>query len=1013
MANRIKGITIEINGSVTGLDKALKETNSKLSETKRALGDVDRLLKLDPGNVDLLRQKQKYLTDAIDETKRKLDTEKEALQQLKDADRSPEVERQMEALQRQIAADTQELEKLIDKEKDFGSVAGQQIQAAGEKMQNVGDKISDVGGKLTRNVTVPIVGIGTAIVKTAADFESQMSTVQAITGATGDEIGQLEDKAREMGENTVFSATEAAEAFEYMGMAGWETQDMISGIDGILNLAAAAGADLATTSDIVTDALTGFGKEAKDAGHFADVMAAAATNANTNVEMMGETFKYVAPVAGAMGYSMEDVSLAVGLMANSGIKASQAGTSLKTLMSNLAHPIGQAKTAVEELGIALDDGHGKMKSWREVMDELRDKMGDMKMSSEDVNAALEELSNQLEAGEISQSEFDDGVQQLAENCYGAEGAMKAQSAAMLAGKEGMAGLLAIVNASEEDYNKLADAIENCSYNLDEVSDAVENSGVEWGKYADKAWMAVDDGIRGLADTIAHELRDVGTSAEDLQQYLMMEYGLDADDAIAAIDAVGESAKGTAEEMSKIKQENLESQIKILVSQLQELAISLGETLIPIAKDVVEYIQKVTDKLNGMDPKTKDLIVKAGLILAVVGPLLSGLGGMISTIGGLTSGIGGVIGKVDKAASKAGGLIPMLVELGGKAAPYLAGGAIIVGLIAGIVLIVKHWDEIKAKAGELKEAVSEKWNAIKDKTAEAWDAVKTKTSEAWDAVKTKTSESWDAVKTKTHETWEAVKSKTSEVWGAVQQFISEKAEAIRQTASSKIESAKEKISNAWEQTKSKSSAAWDAMKSTVSNAGNAILSNVGERFDAIRSRIAEKMDAAKQKVSEAIEAIKSKFNFRWKLPDLKLPHIRIDGYIDVPVLGRIPNPAGIHVDWYAKAMNNPMLLRRPTAFGFDPQTGAIMAGGEAGDEVVSGASTLMDMIRNTMESVQRMSESRWYDNMQQALQTAAVSVSYGDVNMTVNGAEGQDVHDLADIIQQKITDAYTRDRAVWR
>ena len=189
-----------------------------------------------------------------------------------------------------------------------------------ETLKTVGDNVTNVGKKFMP-VTLGVVGLGTAAVKTAADFDSAMSKVAAVSGATGSDLEALRDKAREMGEKTKFSASEAAEAMNYMAMAGWKTEDMLSGIEGVMNLAAASGEDLATTSDIVTDALTAFGLTAKDSGHFADILAAASSNANTNVSMMGETFKYCAPIAGALGFSAEDTAEAIGPMANAGIKS--------------------------------------------------------------------------------------------------------------------------------------------------------------------------------------------------------------------------------------------------------------------------------------------------------------------------------------------------------------------------------------------------------------------------------------------------------------------------------------------------------------------------------------------------------------------------------------------------------------------------------------------------------------------------------------------------------------------
>lgn len=294
------------------------------------------------------------------------------------------------------------------------------------------------------------------------DFSASMSNVQAISGATGDEIAMLEQKARDLGATTVFSASDVADGFGYMAMAGWDTQQMMDGIAGVLDLAASSGEDLATTSDIVTDALTAFGMGAEDAGRLADVMAAASSNANTNVSMLGESFKYVAPVAGALGYSAEDTAVALGLMANSGIKASQGGTALRTMLTNMAKPTDDMAYAMEQLGVSLSDDEGNMYSLRDVMDQLRSGFGDLMISEEEFNEEQRLLQQALDDGAISQKEYDEQLNALVERAYGAEGAEKARYAAMLSGKEGMSGMLAIVNASEQDYGKLTAAIETSS-----------------------------------------------------------------------------------------------------------------------------------------------------------------------------------------------------------------------------------------------------------------------------------------------------------------------------------------------------------------------------------------------------------------------------------------------------------------------------------------------------------------------------------------------------------------------
>lgn len=304
---------------------------------------------------------------------------------------------------------------------------GNEAIKAGKQIQNAGKTIANAGATLTKAVTLPIAGVATAAVKTAADFEAAMSEVGAISGASGEDMAKLTAKAKEMGATTAFSASESAEAMKYMAMAGWKTADMTEGIAGIMNLAAASGEDLATTSDIVTDGLTAFGMAAKESGRFADVMAATSSNANTNVALMGETFKYCASTAGAMGYSIEDISVAIGIMGNAGIKGSMAGTTLKNTMANLAKPTDAQAAVMKKLGISLTDSSGNMKSFAEVMDNLRSSFSG-----------------------LSETE-------------------KAAAATTLAGKESMAGLLTIVNASTEDFDKLTAAINGSSGSAEEMA----------------------------------------------------------------------------------------------------------------------------------------------------------------------------------------------------------------------------------------------------------------------------------------------------------------------------------------------------------------------------------------------------------------------------------------------------------------------------------------------------------------------------------------------------------------
>ena len=337
------------------------------------------------------------------------------------------------------------------------------------------------------------------------DFSASMSNVQAISGATGDEIAMLEQRARDLGATTVFSASDVADGFGYMAMAGWDTQQMMDGIAGVLDLAASSGEDLATTSDIVTDALTAFGMGAEDAGRLADVMAAASSNANTNVSMLGESFKYVAPVAGALGYSAEDTAVALGLMANSGIKASQGGTALRTMLTNMAKPTDDMAYAMEQLGVSLSDDEGNMYSLREVMDQLRSGFGDLMISEEEFNEEQRLLKVALDDGAISQKEYDEQLNALVERAYGAEGAEKARYAAMLSGKEGMSGMLAIVNASEQDYGKLTAAIETSSGAAEQMAGVMNDN---LGGDIKEMNSALEEFKLKIFDSIQQPMRDI-------------------------------------------------------------------------------------------------------------------------------------------------------------------------------------------------------------------------------------------------------------------------------------------------------------------------------------------------------------------------------------------------------------------------------------------------------------------------------------------------------------------------
>ena len=582
-STKVRGITIELNADTSGITKGLKTVNSEIGATQKQLRDVDRLLKLDPTNTQLLEQKQRLLKDAIGETSTKLDTLKKAQEEVgKTLKETGQGQEQYDALTREIVSCEKELANL-EKRANESNVALQKVAAVGDKMKDIGGNLSTAGQKMLP-ITAGIAGVGAAVVKTTAEFDSSMSKVAAVSGAAGDEFDALRAKAREMGETTKFTAADSAEAMNYMAMAGWKAEDMLDGISGVMNLAAASGEELGTTSDIVTDALTAFGMTAKESGHFADILAAASSNANTNVSMLGESFKYAAPVAGSLGYSAEDVSVALGLMANSGIKASMAGTTLRNIITRMAKPTKESGMAMDRLGLSLADDEGRMYSFREIMDQLRESFGHINMPIDQFNAELNDLNQSLEDGNLTESKYNDALEELIMEAYGAEGAEKARTAAMLAGKQGMSGLLAIVNATDEDYQKLTESIDSSS----------------------QAFARTEQGVIPLNDALAQGL-------EVLEEY-----------------------DGAAEAMAATMQDNAAGQFEILKSQVMELAISFGDLLMPVIRDVITWLQGLADKLNGLDDDTKTTIIRIAAVVAAIGPVLIVVGKVITAVGTLMS-----------------------------------------------------------------------------------------------------------------------------------------------------------------------------------------------------------------------------------------------------------------------------------------------------------------------------------------------------------------------------------------
>ena len=928
MAGRIQGITVEIGGDTTKLQTALKGVNAEIRNTQSQLKDVDKFLKLDPGNTELLAQKHKLLAQAVTETKEKLETLKTAAAQADEALKNGAItQEQYDGLQREIA-ETEAKLKSLEGQANQSATALQKIASDGEKLKTMGENVTEVGKKFLP-VTGIVTGLGTAAVKTAADFDEGMSRVSAISGATGDELQTLRDKAREMGAKTKFSASEAASAFEYMAMAGWKSGEMIDGIDGIMSLAAASGEDLAVASDIVTDALTAFGLEASDAGHFSDILAAASSNANTNVSMMGETFKYCAPIAGALGFSAEDTAEAIGLMANSGIKGSQAGTSLRTVMNNLS---GDIKITGRELGnvtIHTTNADGSMRGLSDILADCR--------------AAFSKLS---------ESE-------------------KANAAESLVGKNAMSGFLALMNAGENDIAKLSNAIANCDGTAESMANTMQDNlagqltilksqleelAISFGEMLMPAirsivgwvqnfvdWLnSMDEGTRKVIITIALVAAAIGPVLIIVGK-VMSAVGT----IMTIIPKLAGVIKTVKTAFAALNTTMLANPIVLIIAAIAALVAAFiylwntNEDFRQFWIDLWENIKRVAiDVWNAI----KDFFAKAWTAIRSTAETV--WNGIRDFFSGLWNGIKTIFTTVL-------GAIKTVISM-----YFTAYFTIIRTIWNGIRTVVTTvmnaitafltaaWNAIKSTIQTvltaIRSVISTVWNAIKTVFETVFKAIKTAVTTYFNVYKTIIVTVLNAIKTVVTTVWNAIKTAVTTVVSGMKTAITTAWNAIKNTTSTVFNAVKSVVTSVWNGIKSSVMNVVNSIKSGISNGFNAIKSTVSNIVNGIKNTISNVFNTIWSTVSGIVNKLKSVFSFKWSLPKIKLPHFSIKGSFSL-------NPPSIphfSVDWYKKAMSGGMILKDATIFG--QSGGTLLGGGEAGDEAVVGVASLRSMIQDAVQ-----------------------------------------------------------------
>lgn len=871
MASRIKGITVEIGGDTAGLEKALKGVNSSIKTTQSALKDVERLLKLDPTNTELLTQKQKLLKDAIASTSEKLETLKEAQKQAKEQlERGELGQDKYDALQREIVETEQELKRLQEQAATT-SVTLEKIAAAGDKFEKAGDSITNAGRQISV-ASAAVTGLGVAAVKTAADFDSAMANVAAISGATGDDLQALRDKAREMGEKTKFSASEAADAMSYMAMAGWKTGDMLSGIEGIMNLAAASGEDLATTSDIVTDALTAFGLTAEDSAHFADILAAASSNANTNVSMMGETFKYCAPVAGALGYSAEDVAEAIGLMGNAGIKSTQAGTALRTMMTKLQGELKLSGEALGEVTIQTANADGSMCELSDILADCRTAFS--KMSESEAAAAAETL----------------------------------------VGKNAMSGFLALMNSAPGDIDKLRNAIENCDGSAEDMAaimqdnlngqltilkSQLEELAISFGEMLMPVIRKVVTAVQGFVDKL--------NNMDEAQRKTIITIGL----VIAAlgpflvilgtvISTVGKSMKAYASAAKGIKK--LMVAVKSGTGIFGKLGTALGGISAPVLA-IVAVIAVLVAAFSHLwktnDGFRENIIATWTQIKETVSNFCQGIVDRLNSLGFEFSSITEVLKAVWD------GFCNLLGPVFEGAFRFISDT---LSTVLDVILNTVDFF-IAVFSGDWEGA----WEAVKNIFSSIWNGLVSWFTNILETIKGVLDVALGWIGSSWEQVWSGVKNFFTNIWNGIKDFISSTINSISTTISNVITGIKTTVSNVF-----------SAIKTTISNIFNGIKDTATSVWNAIKTAITTPIENAKEKVREAINAIKGFFSgLKLELPHIKLPHFSISGSFSLSP----PSVPHINIDWYKEGG----IMAGPTIFGMNGSS--LMAGGEAGKEAI--------------------------------------------------------------------------------